>query len=55
MWEMLRVYGVEEKLLKAVQSFFAGEGVCPGMNGHKGVIFGECWIETGLCDVPMVV
>ena len=28
MWQMLRVYGVGGKLLKAVQSFYAGSRAC---------------------------
>ena len=31
-WQMLKVYGVEGKLLKAEQSFLE-EGVCPGGKG----------------------
>ena len=28
MWQMLRVYGVREKLLKAVQTFYADSSAC---------------------------
>ena len=28
MWQMLRVYGVEEKLLKAMQSFYVDSRAC---------------------------
>ena len=30
MWQMLRVYGVRGKLMKAVQSFYVYDRACPG-------------------------
>ena len=47
MWQVLRVYGVGGKLLKAVQSFYVDRKACVriGMDG----------IETGLCDVSKIM
>ena len=58
MWQMLRVYGVGGKLLKAVQSFYVDSRVCVRVGNdvsewflvNVGLI-----IKTGLCDVSMVV
>ena len=36
MWQMLRVYGVEGKLLKAVQSFYVHSRACVRV-GNDGV------------------
>ena len=55
MWQMLRVYG--GKLLRAVPSFYidsrayvqVGNDVSGWFPNNVG------WIETGLCDVSMVV
>ena len=43
MWQMLRVYGVWRKLLKAVQSFYVDSSqlaVCPDGNGCELVVSG---------------
>ena len=57
MWQMLRVYGVGGNLLKAVQSFYIDSRACAwvGNDVSERVISSLCWIETGLCDVSMVV
>ena len=40
MRQMLRVYGVRGKLLKAVQSFTVDTRACPGGNGCECVVSG---------------
>ena len=39
MWQMLRVYGVGEKLLKAVQSFYVDSRACVRVRNHLSESF----------------
>ena len=56
MWQMLRVFGVGGKLLKAMQIFFVDSRT----RVWVGMDVSEClpvivWIETKWCDISMVV
>ena len=55
MWQMLRVYGVGGKLLKAVQSFYVDSRACVRVGNDVSEWFPVCCIKTGLSDVSMVV
>ena len=55
MWQMLRVYGVVGKLLKAVQSFYVENRACVRVRNDASEWFSVNVIQTGLCDVSMVV
>ena len=56
MWQMLRVDGVGGILLKAVQSFYVDSRACVRVaNDVSGWFPVKCWIETGLCDLSLVV
>ena len=49
MWQLLRVNGVAEKLLKAVQSFYVDTKACVSVGMDVS------WIEAGLCDISTAV
>ena len=56
MWQMLRVYGVGGKLLKAVQSFYVDSKACVRMGNYVSELLQvKYWIETRPCDISMVV
>ena len=54
MWQMLRVYGVGGKLLKAVQRLKADSRACVRV-GMDVSGLRLTWVETWLCGVFMVV
>ena len=53
MWQMLGVFGVGGRLLKAVRDFYVECKAC--VRAGMDVVFGYCRIETGLLDDSMVV
>ena len=61
MWLMLKVYEVRGKPSKDVQSFYIDSRAihpraCVRVGNDVSTWFPvKCWIETGLCDVSMVV
>ena len=56
MWQMLRVYGVRGKLLKAVQSFNVDSRACVRVGNDVSEWFlVNVGLRSGLCDVSMIV
>ena len=53
MWQMLRVYGVGGKLLKAVKNLYIDSRACVTVSNDVSEWFPV--IENGLCDVAMVL
>ncbi len=56
LWDVLRVYGAEVKLLKGVQTFYKEAKACIRVKGELSESFGIQGVRrTGMCDVLMVI
>ncbi len=56
LWEVLRIYDVGGKLLRAIKSFYEEASICVKINGETSEHFEiKSGFEAGVCYVTMVV
>ena len=56
MWRVLRIYGVDGELLRAVKSMYEGARAAVRVDDELNEFFSlKCWTEAGVCHVTMVV